>query len=177
MSGVSLLEFISPVRREKELTGTKAELSEQDDILLPWCLQNPQLGAWSDGDARWHPGCQEVPNLSSYSKSGAIRHLQRAVEYEGTIGERDLGESQRIQWPEKSAWGRLEDKLAPAVLCIHSAAVDQPFQLVHSFPFLATACSSRDNTWNSPTPLAVPTLVTPGTCLPGQNKDILKRHF
>lgn len=45
-------EFMPPVRKKKELAGTKTDLSVWDAILFPWHLQKPQLEAWCGGESR-----------------------------------------------------------------------------------------------------------------------------
>lgn len=85
-SGMSLLEFMPPVRRE--LANVKTHLSDQDGMTLPWCLQKPWMMVTQD-DIQVVRRSWDLNG--SHSKAGAIRPSQRAVEYGGTVREGALG--------------------------------------------------------------------------------------
>lgn len=143
-SGMSLLEFLPPVRRE--LANVKTHLSDQDGMTLPWCLQKPWMMVTQD-DIQVVRRSWDLNG--SHSKAGAIRPSQRAVEYGGTLREGALGVKAQGSGDQRTGLG------------VHLRAgwlllVGQPPPGLPLFPFLGNSCSCQRQHLEVPQ-LAVPT--------------------
>lgn len=88
--------------RGKEPTGRNTDLLNGVTLYFPVVWKNLPSGTLGDRDAKWNSCFRGIWDLNwSHFKIGEIKHLQRAVEFAGTVREGALGVKAR----ERAALG------------------------------------------------------------------------